>query len=229
MNDVNDQQETNESTHQAPLQLNAPAPDFEAETTHGPIRLSEWNKDKWVVLFSHPSDFTPVCTTEFIGFAERYDEFQQRNVELLGLSIDSVHSHIAWVRNVERNFGVEIPFPVIADLDQQVAQKYGMLHQASSDTSTVRAVFVIDPDRRLRAMVYYPLEAGRQIDEFLRLVDALQTIDENDVATPENWRPGDDVILPPPTTTQAAEERVNDATADVTDWYFSTCSQEESS
>ena len=211
----------------APLQINAPAPDFEAETTHGPIRLSEWNRDKWVVLFSHPSDFTPVCTTEFIGFAERYEDFQERGVELLGLSIDGLHSHIAWVRNIEEKFGVEIPFPVIADIDQKVARKYGMVHGTSSDTSTVRTVFVIDPDRRLRAMVYYPLEAGRQIDEFVRLVDALQTIDEQEVATPADWTKGDDVVMPPPETADEAAARMQDPEADVTDWYFATKPSEE--
>ncbi len=211
-----------DNARSAPLQINGIAPDFEAETTDGPIQLHEWNPDKWVVLFSHPSDFTPVCTTEFMGFAERYDEFQERGVELLGLSIDSTHSHIAWLRNIEENFGVEIPFPVIADLEQTVAQKYGMLHQASSDTSTVRTVFVIDPDRRIRAMVYYPLEVGRDMDEFVRLIDALQTVDEDDVATPANWEAGDDVILPPPGTSDEAAERMEHPEADVKDWYFST-------
>lgn len=226
MSDTTDQSsESQQSTD--PLQINAPAPDFEAETTHGPLRLHDWKEGSWVVLFSHPSDFTPVCTTEFIGFAERYEEFQERNTELLGLSIDSTHSHIAWVRNIEENFDVEIPFPIIADLDQNVAQKYGMVHQASSDTSAIRTVFVIDPDRRLRAMVYYPLEAGRQIDEFLRLVDALQTIDQQDVATPADWQPGDDVLMPPPQTAREARERVADEQADVTDWYFAKKSDEE--
>jgi peroxiredoxin (alkyl hydroperoxide reductase subunit C) len=226
MNDTTDEPtDRNKSTQ--PLQLNAPAPDFEAETTQGPIRLHDWKEGSWVVLFSHPSDFTPVCTTEFMGFAKRYDEFQKRNTELLGLSIDSVHSHIAWARNIEENFEVEIPFPIIADLDQKVAQKYGMVHQASSDTSAVRTVFVIDPERRLRAMVYYPLEVGRQIDEFLRLVDALQKVDQDEVATPADWEPGDDVLMPPPQTAGEAAERVADEEADVTDWYFAKRADEE--
>lgn len=222
--------QTNEenTTRQRPmLQLNAPAPDFEAETTHGTIRLSEWNKDKWIILFSHPADFTPVCTTEFMGFAKRYEQFRERNVELLGLSIDGLHSHIAWTRNIEENFGVEIPFPIIVDLDQKVAQKYGMVHKASSDTAAVRTVFVIDPERRLRAMVYYPLEVGRNMDEFVRLIDALQTVDDHDVATPADWEPGDDVIVPPPSTAREAAERLEDETLDVTDWYFAKRKLEE--
>ncbi|MFW5967851.1 MAG: peroxiredoxin [Persicimonas sp.] len=212
--------EANTGQQRPMLQLEAPAPDFEAETTHGTIRLSEWNKDKWIILFSHPSDFTPVCTTEFMGFAERYEQFRERNVELLGLSIDGLHSHIAWTRNIEENFGVEIPFPIIVDIDQKVSQKYSMVHKASSDTAAVRTVFVIDPERRLRAMVYYPLEVGRNMDEFVRLIDALQTVDEHGVATPADWQPGDDVILPPPSTSGEAAERLEDETADVTDWYF---------
>jgi peroxiredoxin (alkyl hydroperoxide reductase subunit C) len=227
MTDDTPERETTQTRQHAPLQINGIAPDFEAQTTDGPIRLHDWNPDKWVVLFSHPSDFTPVCTTEFMGFAERYEAFQERGVELLGLSIDSVHSHIAWKRNIEENFGVEIPFPIIADLDQTVARKYGMLHEASSETSTVRTVFVIDPDRRIRAMVYYPLEAGRNMDEFVRLIDALQTIDADHVATPADWQPGDDVILPPPETSAEADERMKRTDADVKDWYFSTIKQED--
>jgi peroxiredoxin (alkyl hydroperoxide reductase subunit C) len=202
------------------LELNAPVPDFEAETTHGPIKLSKWQKDKWVILFSHPADFTPVCTTEFLGFAERWDEFQKRNVALLGNSVDSVHSHIAWVRNIKDNFGVEIPFPIIADLDMNVSRKFGMLHHASSDTSAVRAVFVMDPKRILRAMIYYPLDVGRNMDEIVRLVDALQMVDEEGLAAPADWEPGDDAIVPPPKTVGEAEERMSESGLDVTDWYF---------
>ena len=214
-------EQTTETQDQPLLQLNAPVPDFEAKTTHGTIRLSEWNPDKWVILFSHPADFTPVCTTEFIGFQNIADELDKRNVALLGNSVDSVHSHIAWVRNIKDNFDVDITFPIIADLTQEVSKKFGMVHEASSDTAPVRAVFVIDPDRRLRAMVYYPLEIGRKMDEFVRLVDALQTSDEEGVATPADWEPGDKAIVPPPGTTEEAEERVNNPEYDVTDWYFS--------
>src|SRR5690606_8151184 len=140
---------------------------------------------------------------------------------LLGSSIDSVYSHIAWVRSIKQNFGVDITFPIIADLDMKVAKAYGMLHEASSNTAAVRAVFFIDPSRRVRAMIYYPLNVGRNFDEVLRVVDALQTADEHKVATPADWRPGQDVIVPPPSTTMAAEERVKDERLKVTDWYFS--------
>lgn len=203
------------------LELNGPVPDFEAETTHGRLRLSEWNKDKWVILFSHPADFTPVCTTEFMAFARLKGELDKRNVALLGNSIDSVYSHIAWVRSIKQNFDVDIEFPIIADLDMNVAKTFGMLHEASSATAAVRAVFFIDPKRNLRAMIYYPLNVGRNFDEILRVVDALQTADEHAVACPADWRPGEPVIVPPPNTTQAAAERVADKSLDVTDWYFS--------
>lgn len=203
------------------IELNGPAPDFEANTTHGPIRLSQWEKDKWVILFSHPADFTPVCTTEFMEFAKMHEEFKKRNVALLGNSIDSVYSHIGWVKNIEKNFGVKIPFPIIADLDQKVAKLYGMIHTPSAATATVRCVFFIDPKRNVRAMVYYPLNVGRNFDEILRVVDALQTVDKHGVACPANWRPGQEVIVPPPVTAQAADERVADKSLQVTDWYFS--------
>ncbi len=203
------------------IELNGPAPDFQANTTQGPIQLSQWEKDKWVILFSHPADFTPVCTTEFLEFAKMYDEFKKRNVALLGNSIDSVYSHIGWVKNIEKNFGVKIPFPIIADLDQKVAKLYGMIHTPSAATATVRCVFFIDPKRNVRAMVYYPLNVGRNFDEILRVVDALQTVDKHGVACPANWRPGQEVIVPPPLTTQAADERVADKSLQVTDWYFS--------
>ena len=142
--------------------INEVAPDFEAKTTHGMLKLSDITaKGKWVVLFSHPADFTPVCTTEFIEFSKRHDEFAKRNTQLLGNSIDSVYSHIAWVRNIEQNFNVKVPFPVIADLDQKVARAFGMVHEAVSDTATVRAVFVIDPKNIIRAIIYYPMSLGR--------------------------------------------------------------------
>ncbi len=204
-----------------PLQLNGPAPDFKAKTTHGEIQLSTWAKDKWVILFSHPADFTPVCTTEFVAFAKLKDALDARSVALLGNSIDSVYSHIAWVRNIKEKFGVDIGFPIIADLDMKVAHAYGMVHAASSDTAAVRAVFFIDPARKLRAMIYYPLNVGRNFDEILRVVDALQTADRHGVACPADWRPGDKVIVPAPATTADAEKRVRDQELEVTDWYFS--------
>ncbi len=203
------------------LELNGPVPDFEANSTHGPIKLSQWAKDKWVILFSHPADFTPVCTTEFVEFGKMFHEFEKRNVALIGNSIDSVYSHIAWTRNIEQNFGVKIPFPVIADLDQKVARLYGMVHVPSSVTAPVRCVFFIDPKRILRAMIYYPLNVGRNFDEILRVVDALQTVDKHGVSCPANWRPGEDVVVGAPVTSQAAEERVKSKELRVTDWYFS--------
>ena len=202
------------------IELNGPAPDFEAVTTHGPIQLSKWQGDSWVVLFSHPADFTPVCTTEFMRFQELWSEFQKRNVKLLGSSIDSVYSHIAWVRTIKEKFGVDIQFPIIADLDQKVARLYGMLHEPSSVTATVRTVFFIDPKHTVRAMIYYPLNVGRNFDEIIRVIDGLQTADKHGVALPADWHPGDEVIVPPPTTTGAAEERVKDKNIKVTDWWF---------
>ncbi|MBN2797867.1 MAG: peroxiredoxin [Deltaproteobacteria bacterium] len=199
--------------------LNEPAPQFTAPTTHGPISLSDF-KGKWVVLFSHPADFTPVCSTEFIAFAKATPAFDALNTQLIGLSIDSVYSHIAWVRSLKEHFGVDVTFPIIADLSMDVAHKYGMVQPGAASTAAVRAVFVIDPAQKLRAMVYYPLSNGRVIAEFLRLVEALQTTDATGLATPEGWQPGDACIVPPPGTTQAAEARMSEP-YDVTDWYFS--------
>jgi peroxiredoxin 2/4 len=209
-----------EGTETPRLQLNGPAPDFEANTTHGPLRLSTWHPDKWVVLFSHPADFTPVCTTEFVAFAELREQLQERNVALLGNSIDSVYSHIAWIRNIKEHFGVDIAFPIIADLDMKVARLYGMLHEPSSNTAAVRAVFFIDPKRLLRAMIYYPLNVGRNFDEIVRVLDALQTADAHGVACPANWHPGDKVIVPAPTTAEGAAKRVAESGLEITDWYL---------
>ncbi len=199
-------------------QLNAPAPAFEAKTTHGVKKLSDY-QGKWLVLFSHPADFTPVCTTEFTAFAKHYPEFQKLNCELLGLSIDSYYSHVAWVRNIKEKFGVDIQFPIIEDLSMNVARAYGMIHPGAADTSAVRATFIIDDKGILRAMVYYPMTNGRSIPEFVRLVTALQTSDKHKVATPEGWQPGDKVIVPPPGTAEAAEKRMNEG-YECTDWYF---------
>lgn len=194
------------------------APDFEAITTHGVKKLADY-QGKWLVLFSHPADFTPVCTTEFMGFAAISDELKKRNVELLGLSVDSNTSHIAWVRNIEEKMGVKIPFPVIADLNKEVAVLYGMIHPSQSATVTVRCVFVIDDKQMVRAIIYYPLTTGRNMDEIVRLIDALQTTDKFKVATPANWRPGDKVIVPPPSTQQMAEDRLKEG-YECKDWYF---------
>ena len=204
-------------------QMNRRAPAFDAPSTHGRKTLDDY-AGKWLILFSHPADFTPVCTTEFIGFASKQDAFAAMGVELLGLSIDSHYSHIAWVRNIKENWGVDINFPIIADLTMEVAKAYGMIQPGASDTSAVRATFIIDPEGVLRAMVYYPMNAGRSVDEIHRLVVALQTADENACAMPENWKPGDRVIVPPPATDAGAAERVAapGAGVEVTDWYFAT-------
>ena len=204
------------------LSLGEVVPDFEAVTTHGKIRLSDF-KGKWVILFSHPADFTPVCTTEFVAFAQIYPELAKRNVQLIGLSIDSVYSHIAWVRTIKEKFGVTIPFPIIADLDMKVANLFGMIHPKQSTTAAVRCVFVIDPEMKLRAMIYYPLNVGRNMDEILRLIDALQTADKYKVALPANWRPGDPVIVPPPITQEDAEKRMQEAAQqgyECIDWFL---------
>lgn len=199
--------------------LGEPAPYFEAKTTHGVRKLADY-KGKWLILFSHPGDFTPVCTTEFIAFAKAYPEFQKLNCELLGLSVDSTFSHIAWVRNIKENFEIDIPFPIIDDVSMKVAHAYGMIQPGASDTSPVRSTFFIDDKGLMRAMVYYPMSNGRSIREFLRLVTAMQTSDKNRVATPEGWQLGDKVIIPPPQTAEAAETRAGEG-YEYTDWYFS--------
>lgn len=198
--------------------INERAPEFEARTTHGIRKLADY-EGRWLVLFSHPADFTPVCTTEFMAFARHYPEFQQLNCALLGLSIDSYYSHVAWVRNIKEKFGVEIPFPIIEDLKMDVARAYGMIHPEAGDTSAVRATFIIDPQGVLRAMVYYPMSNGRSIPEFLRLLEALQVSDANKVATPEGWKPGDKVIVPPPEDMDAVNRREQEG-YEYTDWYF---------
>ena len=202
--------------------INEPAPDFKAKSTHGMIQLSDYTaKGKWVLLFSHPADFTPVCTTEFVEFARPHEDFEKRNVQPIGVSIDSIYSHIAWVRNIEENFGVAIKFPVIADLDQKVARSYGMVHEAVAETAAVRAVFFIDPKGNVRALLYYPLSLGRNIDEIIRVFDALQTADGNACSTPANWKVGEPVIVPAPITQHDAAERVKGGKdLDVKEWYF---------
>ena len=201
------------------LRINDIAPDFTADTTHGRISFHEWIGDGYAVLFSHPKDFTPVCTTEFIGFASRAADFEKRNVRLMGLSIDSIHAHIAWVQNIREKARQEIPFPVIADLDMAVANKYGMLHTASS-TATVRAVFIIDDKDVVRLILYYPMNVGRNIDEVLRAIDGLQTADKHGVACPANWKPGDKVIMPPPRTQKDLDKRLSEKFEETVDFYL---------
>ncbi len=201
-----------------------PAPDFEAKSTHGVIKLSDYTaKGKYVMLFSHPSDFTPVCTTEFIEFAKRQADWDRLNVQLIGVSIDSLNAHIAWVRDIEQHAGVKISFPVIADLDQKVAAAYGMVHEAVSDTAAVRAVFVIDPKQLIRAIIYYPMQLGRSVDELVRIFEAIEVGDANKVSLPANWQPGDQVIVPAPATVDDAAKRTNGGGAglQVDTWYLS--------
>lgn len=203
-----------------------PAPSFRAMTTKGKINFPEDYKGMWTVLFSHPADFTPVCTTEFIGLAKLHAEFERLNVKLIGLSIDSLHSHLAWVRNIETidldgTGTVRIPFPVIADISMNVAKKYGML-QTVAKTQTVRAVFVIDPEGIVRAILYYPMSTGRNLPEIIRIIESLQTHDREQVSTPANWQPGEEVILGAPQTLEEAEERMSgkDATFRNVEWYL---------
>lgn len=200
--------------------LNEAAPDFHAQTTQGERSLSSY-RGRWLLLFSHPADFTPVCTSEFIAFAKAADSFKALNCELLGLSIDGLSSHLAWLRNIHDKFGVQVPFPIIEDIKMDVARAYGMVHPGASDTQAVRAAFFIDPKGLMRAMVYYPMSNGRSIPEFLRLLQAMQTSDKHSVATPEGWRPGNDVLVPPPKTADAAERRASEGYK-TTDWYYST-------
>ncbi len=176
------------------------APNFTAPTTHGSIEFNAFNRDHWVVFFAHPADFTPVCTTELVEFARNKPYFESLNTKLIGLSIDSIHAHIAWVQNVKERTGILLDFPIIADLDASVAQLYGLLHPGESTTAAVRAVFVIDPKGIIRAIIYYPLNVGRNIEEIKRLVLALQTADQHSVALPVNWTEGEKVVVPPPKT-----------------------------
>ncbi len=199
------------------------APDFTAVTTQSAaMKFSEWQGSDWVVLFSHPADFTPVCTTELAQFGREYDKFQKIGVKLIGLSIDSIHSHVAWLHNMKEKLGVEIPYPMIADIDMKVASLYGMIHPGASATATVRAVFVIDPKRVIRAIIYYPLNAGRNVDEVLRIVQALQTADAHGVSTPVNWKPGEKVVVPPPKVVNEIKERLSHQGKDyeVKDFYL---------
>ena len=216
-----------EITNRLPL-IGEPAPVFEAETTQGPLNFPEDFRGKWVIFFSHPADFTPVCTTEFITFASMQEEFRALNTELLGLSIDSTFSHIAWLRTIKEKVtfrdmtDVEVTFPVISDLTMEVSKLYGMLQPAVSTTQAVRAVFIIDPQSKIRAMLYYPLTTGRNMEEIKRMIIALQTSDAEGVATPANWVPGEEVIVPAPGSCGAAKDRMasNDPNIRCVDWFL---------
>jgi len=194
--------------------------DFEARTSEGKIKFSDFAKDKWVVMFSHPADFTAVCTTELSGFATRKSEFDALNTELLGLSIDSIHSHMGWVQNVRENTGVYFDFPIIADIDMKVAKLYGMLQPNESETAAVRAVFFIDPSKKIRLIMYYPLNIGRNMDEILRVLEALQISDEHKVSMPLDWKKGDKVIVGPPKTLDELNARLADDSLEKVDFYL---------
>lgn len=195
------------------------APNFTALTTTGEMQFSDYNKNSWVILFSHPADFTPVCTTEMSGFALEKDFWAAHNTKLLGLSIDSIHAHIAWVNAVKEKTGVLFHFPIIADLNMHVARLYGMLQPGESETAAVRAVFFIDPIGKIRLIMYYPLNVGRNMEEIKRALLALQTSDEHKVAMPLNWVPGEKVIVPAPKTLAGLEERKN-SDLEMVDWYL---------
>lgn len=189
------------------------APSFTAKTTQGDINFPEDYKGKWVILFSHPADFTPVCTTEFMTFASMADEFKALNTELIGLSVDSIYAHIAWLRKIKEleykgMKDIEVAFPLIEDIRMEVANKYGMIQPGQSNTQAVRAVFVIDPQGKIRLILYYPLSTGRNFDEIKRVILALQKADKDGVATPADWRPGDDCIVPTAGSCGTAKERM---------------------
>ncbi|MGD9580384.1 MAG: peroxiredoxin [Vampirovibrionia bacterium] len=217
-----------EEMHKIPV-IGEKAPSFEADTTQGKIHFPQDFQGKWVILFSHPADFTPVCTTEFMTFATMEKEFEELNCKLIGLSIDSHYSHIAWLRTIRERIeykgmkNVEVRFPVIADLKMDVAKKFGMVQPGESDVSAVRAVFFIDPETKVRALMYYPLSLGRNFQEIKRALIAMQVADEHQVATPADWQPGDDVIVPPPGSCGVAEDRVNTADQEgikCLDWFM---------
>ncbi len=201
------------------LKLGQRAPDFSGLSTFGPVQLSDY-KGKWLIFFSHPGDFTPVCTTEFVAFTKAYPEFAKRNALLLGLSIDSNPSHLAWVENIRRTQGVTIPFPVLADRDGSIAKMYGMLSYDEKNFATVRNVYIIDPKGIIRAILQYPYTNGRNIPEILRLLDALQISSAEGVVTPANWEPGDPVVVPPPDNYDDLLKRKDDTSLTCVDWYL---------
>ena len=207
-----EKQMEDKTTNRMPL-IGEDAPSFKAVTTQGEINFPEDYKGKWVILFSHPADFTPVCTTEFMTFATMADEFRALNTELVGLSVDSLYAHIAWLRQIQEiewkgMKNVEVKFPLIEDIRMDVANKYGMIQPGQSNTQAVRAVFVIDPDGKIRTILYYPLSMGRNFDELKRIILALQKADKDGVATPADWRPGDDTIIPTAGSCGTAKERM---------------------
>ncbi len=189
------------------IYLGQTAPDFTIDTTKGEINLHEWSGDSWVFFFSHPADFTPVCTTEMGMTSKHAADFAARNIKPLGLSTDSVDQHNKWIADVNETQGVDLQFPIVADSDLAVAKLYDMIHPEASETATVRSVFIIDPNNKIRLTMTYPMNVGRNFDEILRVIDALQVADANTVALPANWRPGDDVIIPLSVSTEDAQAK----------------------
>ncbi len=219
--------EQTEETYRMPL-IGDLAPAFTAKTTNGTIHFPRDYEGKWVILFSHPADFTPVCTTEFMTFAKMHEEFRALNTELIGLSIDSLHSHIAWLRTIKEKIefkgmkDMDVKFPLIEDIKMDVAKKFGMIQPNQSSTQAVRAVFVIDPKGRIRTILYYPLSTGRNFDELKRIILALQKTDAEGVATPADWRPGDDLVVPPASNMETANARSGNAYDEMycVDWFM---------
>jgi peroxiredoxin (alkyl hydroperoxide reductase subunit C) len=197
-----------------------PAPDFTAQTTIGEISFGKWRAGKWTIMFSHPADFTPVCSTELTELARRFDEFKKRDTQLIGISIDSIHSHLAWIENLNKILGVRIGYPIIADSNRAVSEQWGMIHPGESATVTVRALFYIDPKGTIRAIIYYPLNVGRNVDEIVRVLDALQLADSKAVACPVNWKPGEKVIVPPPKTADEVSQRLGNPKYEKLDFYL---------
>ncbi len=215
-----------ENTTNMPM-LNSDAPRFTADSTFGPLKLTDY-MGKWLVFFSHPGDYTPVCTTEIISFSKMNNEFEKRNCKLLGLSVDSNPSHIAWVNDMEKNAGVSVPFPIIADCNKDIANMYGMVNDMHDDTKTVRNVYIIDPNQTIRCVLIYPATNGRNITEILRMVDALQMADNEGVATPANWVPGSATIVPSPKNyIELMEKMKTNNSNNCMDWYL--CFNKENS
>lgn len=188
------------------IQLGDTAPDFTQDSTEGPIHFHEWAGDSWIVLFSHPKDFTPVCTTELGAVAKLKGEFEKRNCKVIGLSVDPLKDHQGWSKDIEQTQGAALNFPLLADADRKVSTLYGMIHPNADDTFTVRSVFIIDPQKKVRLILTYPASTGRNFDEILRVIDSLQLTDSHKVATPANWRPGDDCIIVPSISNAEADK-----------------------
>jgi len=196
--------------------IGEPAIPFRVRTTQGERTLDSY-RGRWLLFFSHPADFTPVCTSEFIAFSQAWPRFQAMGCDLLGLSVDSVFSHVAWLLSIRDRFGIEVPFPIAEDISMAIASAYGMIHPSDVDTSTVRATFLIDPAGIVRLLTYYPLSNGRDVEELLRVLAALQETDASGMSTPAGWKPGQDGVLPPPATIAEADRRQTDGAAA---WYY---------